>query len=70
QSAILIAMTNPRREPDILPPNETTPPPHESDDPPSKGPSLVLLYSILAVVLFVAIALAALIVRPFALRAR
>lgn len=63
-------MTSPRREPEILPPNETTPLPPDLDEPPSKGPSLILLYSILAVVLFVAIALAALIVRPFALRAR
>ena len=63
-------MTNPRREPDILPPVQDPPQTPDSDECPSQGPSLVLLYTILAVVLLAAIALAALIVRPFYLRTR
>ncbi|HVC47561.1 MAG TPA: hypothetical protein VND90_09975 [Terracidiphilus sp.] len=64
----------PRREPTILPPE---PPPDptpnrqsvpEPDDPPSQGPSLVLLYSILGIVLLISMFIAALIVRPFYLR--
>jgi hypothetical protein len=42
-----------------------------NDDPadePAKGPSLTLLYSLIALALAAAIALAALIVRPFYLR--
>ncbi|HEU5457576.1 MAG TPA: hypothetical protein VFU68_03050 [Terracidiphilus sp.] len=55
-------MTDPSPKPDILPPAP------EQDNPPDQGPSLVLLYSILAGVLLLAIFLAALIVRPFYLR--
>jgi hypothetical protein len=62
-------MTAPRRDPEILPPDQTPPPAPEPDDPPSKGPSLVLLYSILAVVMLFAMFIAALIVRPFYLKA-
>jgi hypothetical protein len=39
-----------------------------SKDEPAKGPSLTLLYSLIALALAAAIALAALIVRPFYLR--
>lgn len=39
-----------------------------SNDEPSKGPSLILLYSLIALALAAAIGLAALIVRPFYLR--
>ena len=63
-------MTNPRPDPEILPPAHTPPQTPDSDESPSKGPSLVLLYTSLPVVLLAAIALAALIVRPFYLRAR
>lgn len=44
------------REPEVLSP---------TDDEPSKGPNLVLLYSILALALLVAIGLAVSIVLPF-----
>ena len=40
----------------------------EPTDEPVKGPSLTLLYSLIALALAAAIALAALIVRPFYLR--
>jgi hypothetical protein len=39
-----------------------------SSDEPAKGPSLTLLYSLIALALAAAIGLAALIVRPFYLR--
>jgi hypothetical protein len=39
-----------------------------SSDPSTKGPSLILLYSLIALALAVAIGLAVLIVRPFYLR--
>jgi len=42
--------------------------PEASSDPPAKGPNLILLYSLIALALAVAIGLAALIVRPFYLR--
>ena len=42
--------------------------PDQQADEPSKGPSLTLLYSLIALALAAAIALAALIVRPFYLR--
>ncbi len=40
----------------------------QDDSEPSPGPNLVLLYSLIALALFAAIALAAWIVRPFYLR--
>ncbi len=46
----------PRSEPEIMSP---------TDEEPSKGPSLVLLYSILALALLVAMGLAVFIVLPF-----
>lgn len=46
----------PGRDSEILPP---------TDEGPSKGPSLVLLYSILAFALLVAVGLAVFIVLPF-----
>ncbi|HEU5350309.1 MAG TPA: hypothetical protein VFU55_01840 [Terracidiphilus sp.] len=63
-------MTDPRREPDILPPQsaQSSAPEPEPGDPPSQGPSLVVLYSILGLVLLVSMFIAALIIRPFALR--
>jgi hypothetical protein len=64
--------TNPRRSPAILPQETAQSSAHEPaaevEDPPSQGPSLVLLYSILAVVLLLAMFIAALIIRPFHLR--
>ena len=49
--------------------NEIERPEADRDDgEPSPGPNLVLLYSLIALALFVAIALAAWIVRPFYLR--
>ncbi|MGB6974065.1 MAG: hypothetical protein WBD67_05230 [Terracidiphilus sp.] len=51
-----------------LPPEPAQLPAPNDEDPPSKGPSLVLLYSILAAVLLISMFLAALIVRPFYLR--
>ncbi len=41
------------------------PEPPETDDEPSKGPNLILLYSLLALALLIAIGFAALIVLPF-----
>lgn len=41
---------------------------HESDNEPSRGPSLTLLYSLIALALAAAIAIAGLIVLPFYLR--
>ncbi len=41
---------------------------HRDEDEPSQGPNLVLLYSLIALAMAVAIALAAWIVLPFYLR--
>jgi hypothetical protein len=41
------------------------PPAPEPEDPPSKGPSLILLYSLIALALLAAIGFALLIVLPF-----
>jgi len=50
-------MSNPQ-----LPPTAPAP---EHEDPPSKGPSLTLLYSLIALALMAAIGFALLIVLPF-----
>lgn len=51
-----------------LPPDPAQLPTPDAEEEPSQGPSLVLLYSILAAVLVISMAIAALIVRPFYLR--
>ncbi|MGA2675120.1 MAG: hypothetical protein ABSE99_18035 [Terracidiphilus sp.] len=48
-------------DPEFLPPLSKSIP----DDPPSKGPSLTLLYSLIALALAAAIGFALLIVAPF-----
>ncbi len=48
-------------DPEILPPSEAG----DSGEKPSSGPSLTLLYSVIALALAAAIALAAMIVLPF-----
>jgi hypothetical protein len=50
-------------DPEILPPEEPAPP--QSKAPASPGPSLKLLYSLLALAIAAAIGLALLIVMPF-----
>jgi hypothetical protein len=50
-------------DPEIPPPPEILPP--EDQDKPSKGPSLFLLYAILAFIMLLAMGVAALIVLPF-----
>jgi hypothetical protein len=54
-------------DPEILPPapKATPVPSADADDAPSKGPSLTLLFSLLALALAAAIGFALLIVAPF-----
>ena len=51
------ASADPKSEPEVLPPDD--------QDEPSRGPSLFLLYGILAIVMVIAMGIAALIVLPF-----
>ena len=55
-------------DPEILPPAEPAIPPQAEAEEPGKGPSLSLLYGLLAVAFAAAIAFALLIVRPFYVR--
>jgi len=45
--------------------SDPQPPRTNDEDPPSKGPSLTLLYSLIALALLIAMGFAALIVLPF-----
>jgi hypothetical protein len=51
--------------PESLPPNPDPQHPAPEEDEPSSGPSLTLLYSLIAIALLVAIGFAMLIVAPF-----